>query len=88
MATLSQAERDRIFRWIQRDPNLGSALFTKPQLAAAIGAADDWVDANSAAFNAALPGGFRNAATPEQKAMLLTYVITRRFGRAPRDGDD
>lgn len=88
MAVLSQAERDRIFRWFQRDPDLGSASFTKPQLAAAVAAADDWADANATAFNNALPAAFRNAATAGQKALLLAYVITRRYGRSPQDGSD
>jgi hypothetical protein len=88
MATLAQTELDRIARWIQRDPNLGSAAFTKPQLAAAVTAADGWVDANAASFNSALPAAFRNSATAAQKAMLLVYVATRRYGADPIDGGD
>jgi hypothetical protein len=88
MAALSQAERDRISRWFQRDPNLGQASFTKPELAAAVNAADDWADQNAAAYNSALPTVFRNSATAGQKAMLLAYVIARRWGLTPRDGGD
>lgn len=88
MAALSQAERDRVWRWIQRDLNLGSCSFTKSQLAAAVSAADDWADANAAAFNAALPAAFRNSATNAQKALLLAYVIVRRHGNNPVDGGD
>lgn len=88
MAALSQSERDRIARWFQRDPDLGSAAFTKPQLAAAVAAADDWADSVASAYNAALPAAFRGTATAAQKALLLAYVITRRYGRSPRDGED
>lgn len=88
MAALSQAERDRIARWFQRDPDLGSASFTKPQLIAAVAAADDWAEANAAAFNTALPAAFRNSATAGQKALLLAYVICRRYGKSPQDGSD
>jgi hypothetical protein len=88
MAVLSQAERDRIARWIQRDPDLGSTAFTKPQLVAAVAAADQWADDNAAEFNTALPAAFRNSATAAQKAMLLMYVIARRYGGRPIDGGD
>ena len=88
MAALTQAERDRVARWIQRDPNLGSCSFTKPQLAAAVNAADDWADANAAEFNTALPAAFRNSATAGQKALLLAYVIARRHGFNLVDGGD
>lgn len=88
MAVLLQAERDRIARWYQRDPNLGQASFTKPQLVAAVAAADQWADDNAAAFNSALPAAFRNGATAGQKAMLLAYVIARRWGLNPIDGGD
>jgi hypothetical protein len=46
---------------------------------AAIGAADDWVDQNQTAYNAALPEPFRTWATPRQKAMLLTFIVQERF---------
>jgi hypothetical protein len=88
MAVLPQAERDRIARWFQRDQDLGSCSFTKPQLIAAVASADDWAEANAAAYNSALPTAFRNAATAGQKALLLAYVISRRYGRSPQDGSD
>jgi hypothetical protein len=88
MAVLSQAQRDRVARWYQRDPNLGQASFTKPQLVAAVAAADDWAEANATEFNNALPAAFRNATTAGQKAMLLAYVIARRYGFNLIDGGD
>jgi hypothetical protein len=88
MAVLSQAERDRIARWYQRDQNLGQTAFTKTELAAAIAAADSWADTNAAAYNSALPVAFRNAATAGQKSMLLAYVLARRWGFNLIDGGD
>lgn len=88
MAVLSAAERSRVARWLQRDPNLGVCTFTKPQLIAAVAAADDWADANAAEYNTALPAAFRNAATAGQKALLLAYVIARRHGFNLIDGGD
>lgn len=52
---------------------------TKPQLLAAVDAADAWADANAAAYNAALPLPARTTLTAAQKARLLTYVITKRW---------
>lgn len=88
MAILSQTERDRITRWIQRDPNVGDASYVKSELATAVAAADQWADDNAAAYNAALPSAFRTKATANQKALLLVYAICRRAGFTIRDGGD
>ena len=53
---------------------------TKAQLDAAIAAADDWIEANTAAFNSALPQPARSTLTAAQKAELLTLVARARFG--------
>lgn len=55
--------------------------FTKPQLAAAVTAADQWVEDNAASFNAALPVAFRTSASVAQKVALLGFVLWRRIGR-------
>ena len=52
---------------------------TKPDLLAAINAADDWVNSNSASFNSALPTAARNGLTTSQKARLLMFVVRQRF---------
>jgi hypothetical protein len=49
----------------------------------AINAADDWTDANAAAYNNALPTTFKNAANTKQKAMLLCIVLLWRSGIDP-----
>lgn len=61
----------------------------KPALVAAIAAIDDWIDANQASFNSALPQPFRSAATTAMKAQLFGYVLWRRINklRANEDTD-
>lgn len=60
----------------RRDP----FALTKAQLDAAIAAADDWVEANAASFNTALPAAARAGLTAAQKAELLSLVANKRFG--------
>lgn len=52
---------------------------TRAQLDAAIAATDDWIDANAAAFNTALPAAARNGLSAAQKAELFSFVALRRF---------
>lgn len=87
MAVLPAQDRARVSAQYQRSASLGSVAFGKLALAAAVAAVDGWVEANQAAFNAALPVGFRTTATPEQKSLLLAYVVMRRVGllRAEED---
>lgn len=51
----------------------------KGDIRAAINAADDWVNANAAAFNNALPTAAKNNLTAAQKARLLMFVVEKRF---------
>lgn len=83
MATLPAQDRTRVGAAWMRDLSEAreSVAWTKPDLAAAVAAVDDWVEANTAAFNAALPQPFRSTATPTQKTALLAYVLWRRAGR-------
>lgn len=73
-------------QWMRE--NTSPVAFTKPDLAAAVAAIDDWIDANQASFNAALPQPFRSSATAAQKSELFGYVLWRRIGklRASEDG--
>ena len=52
---------------------------TKPQLDAAIAAIDDWIDANAASFNAAIPLPARTALTAGPKMELFFLIARRRF---------
>lgn len=77
---LSAAEVRQAWRaLIDADGTLGNA-FTKPDLAAAVAAADAWADTNAASYNAALPAAFRTTATAQQKSLLLALVAMKRTG--------
>lgn len=81
MAVLSSAERQAILARFGSDLSAARTAFntTKPNLIAAINAIDDWVEANTAAFNTAIPQPARGELTAQQKAQLLFYVVRRRF---------
>jgi hypothetical protein len=84
MAVLSEDDRLKIWRGIMRygsKPDTRQIWdgLTKPDLRAAVDAADNWADANAASFNAALPIPFRTNATSGQKALLLALVVLARY---------
>lgn len=85
MATLTAQQRSDIGaalqRWWSRVQQV--CAFTKPELSAAIDATDSWIDTNAAAYNLALPLGFRTKASAFQKTILFCWVAIR---RAKRDG--
>lgn len=51
----------------------------KTDLRAAINAIDDWLEANKASYNSAIPQPARSGLTTVQKAMLLMWVVSRRY---------
>lgn len=59
----------------------------KADLVAAVNATDDWVEANAATYNAALPVPFRTTTTSVQKAALLAFICFRRAGFLSVEGD-
>jgi hypothetical protein len=81
MAVLS--ENDRALLWAEfmrdrsgaRDP----LSLTKADLRAAVNAVDDWLNTNAAAMNTAIPQPARGALTTPQKALLLQFVVARRY---------
>lgn len=83
MAVLDSTARAAIWAEFMReesnDRNSITGL-TKAELRAAFDAADDWVEANSAAFNTAIPQPARGALTARQKAKLLAAVLAKRYG--------
>lgn len=87
---MSETDRARCSMAMQRFfSEIASTLgITKPDLRAAIDAADDWCDANATAFNLTIPQPARGAMTTAQKNLLLAYVTLRRAGylRIPEDG--
>lgn len=86
MTVLGDVARARTAATWMRE-NKTSVAFSKPQLVAAVAATDDWIEAQSVAFNAALPAGFRNAATPDQKMEIFAYILWRRINRLRADED-
>lgn len=72
--------QDRILIWAKfMQENNDSFGLIKPDLRAAVNAIDDWIDANVASFNSALPLPARTTLLARQKARLLMMVILRRF---------
>lgn len=80
MAALPTADRQRIQRGLMRRADLlgGVPNVLKDDLQAAINATDDWIEANQASFNAALPTAFRTNATTAQKTVLFCAVALAR----------
>lgn len=82
MAVLSDTDRATAWAELMRGlDNPGQVI--KPDLRAAIDAADAWADANAAAYNLALPVAARTALTARQKAAVLLFVIARRYQITP-----
>ena len=81
MAVLS--EGDRSDTWAELMQEWSNArdevALTKPDLRAAVNGIDTWLNDNAASANAAIPQPARGALTATQKALLLTYVIRKRY---------
>lgn len=92
MAQLSAAERKKVRDALMRlwSSLRSPASFVKADLAAAVTAIDTFLDNNRAAINNAFPEPFKSEATAAQKALVVVYVIMRRYwpGRRLPVGDD
>lgn len=86
MAVLDSTARARVYAAFMRE-NTETSSFSKAELAAAVAAVDDWVEANQSSFNTALPTGFRTKASTAQKTFLFAFVLMRRIGRLRTDED-
>lgn len=51
----------------------------KADMLAAVQATDDWIEANQASYNAALPTKARNVLTATQKVRLFMAVARKRY---------
>lgn len=80
MALLTDLNRFAAWREAQGPTGIGDPGITKTDLRLAVDAIDNWVDANSAAFNLAIPQPARNSLTAKQKAALLMLVVQKRWG--------
>lgn len=89
MAVMPDGDRAACSTALQRffSQTASAVSITKPELRAAINAADDWADANAGAYNSAIPQPARSALTSDQKALVLAYVALRRAGQLPIDED-
>ena len=54
-------------------------VLKKSDLRAALDAADAWTNTNTSSYNTALPVAARTNLTASQKALLLAYVIMKRY---------
>lgn len=80
MAVLSEQDRADLAAEGMRDRRLGTlASMLKTDWRAAVDAADTWINSNSASYNSALPVTARTNMTTPQKALLLMFVITKRY---------
>ena len=82
MALLSEADRVSLWAEYMRDRSAARDALegvTKVDLRAAVDAMDSWLHTNAAALNAAIPQPARGALTLRQKALLLQFVVARRY---------
>lgn len=84
MAVLANADRAAVWAQVMRDLSdvREACNASKAELRAVVDAIDDWVDANAASFNSAIPQPQRANLTAQQKARLLMAVVARRFAVA------
>lgn len=81
MAVMTSPQRAEAWADMMREMSdeRETVTIVKPDLRAALDAADQWVSDNAASFNTALPVAARNGLTATQKARLLVWVVRKRF---------
>lgn len=81
MAVLSDDQRKDVWAELMRAWSNERAAVTinKTDLRAAVDAIDTFFNANITAINNAFPATARAGLTPKQKALVLVYVIAKRF---------
>jgi hypothetical protein len=91
MAVMSSQERNRVFAHVNRSTSreMGSLVgVTKSDIANAVAAMDDWIEANQSVINSAFPIVTRTNLTLQQKTLLFCYVAMRRAGMLRIDEDN
>ncbi len=78
MAVLVEGDRFDVWANLMRLGEPYSGML-KTDLRAAVDATDDWIEANQASFNSALPLLARTSLTTRQKALLFMAVAARKF---------
>ncbi len=84
---LNVEDRRRCWRgllrfWSRTHEPWADAPCSKEELHDAIVATDEWIEANQASYNAALPEPFRSGATLVQKTLLFCVVAVMRVSQA------
>jgi hypothetical protein len=82
MAVLSDADRATVHAEYMRDRSQVRDVFfgvTKADLRAAVNGLDDYLNTNASAINTAIPQPARANLTAPQKAVLLQFVVSRRY---------
>lgn len=82
MAVLTAGERQQVLEALIRRyaANHGPYSVTRDDVKAAIGAIDDFLDANAAAINNAFPEPFKSNMGANAKAAIVSVVAARRAG--------
>lgn len=79
MAVLNEFNRAALWAEFQRADTGALGAVSKADLRAAVNALDDFLDTNAATINSAIPQPARAELTVKQKALLLMFVIARRY---------
>ena len=82
MAVMNAADRAKawitIMKILSSEVDVGDSGM-RDAILAAVGAVDDWIDANQASYATALPEPFKTWSTARQKAAVLAFVLHQRF---------
>jgi hypothetical protein len=81
MAVLNETERVDVWAKLMRQYSSDGETIgiNKPELRAAVDAIDDYMNDNAATINNALPTAAKTTLTAAQKAVLLSYVVLKRY---------
>ena len=81
MALLSEADREAIFKELERDLSAENepVSFGRPDGRLAVDNADQWIDDNFASFNNSLPAPVKADLSNKWKIRLFNKLIKRRW---------
>jgi hypothetical protein len=81
MAVLSDNARSEVWAELMRrySDDRSAVSITKADLRAAVNAIDGYLSDNASAINTTIPQPARGALSVQQKAILLMYVVQRRY---------
>lgn len=84
---LTSVNRTRVLNHWMRTNSTQLPAVTKLDLAAALAAMDDWLDASVASLNAAIPQPARAELSVAMKLEILAFILMRRANRLPAQED-